>query len=67
MITVKSNVYSDNEKLALYHSLNDAVTSFINNYCDVKSNCQTCKYRHVCYDLIKARDYSYRIATNQTK
>jgi uncharacterized protein (UPF0179 family) len=63
MITIKKNPYTDVEKLALQHALNEAVTKFINDYCDPKAKCQTCEYRRVCYDLINARDYAYKIAT----
>lgn len=67
MITIKKNPYTDAEKLALLDSLQAGVTKFINTYCDPKAKCQTCEYRRVCYDLIKARDYAYKIATGGAK
>lgn len=63
MISIKKNPYSDAELLALHSAMHEAVKAFINGYCKPEYKCQTCEYRHVCYDLIKARDYAYRIAT----
>lgn len=67
MISIKKNSFNDNERLALHDSLNMAVAHFVNTYCKPTAKCQTCEYRHVCYDLIKARDYAYKIATEVTK
>lgn len=63
MITIKNNSYGNDEKRALFVSLQAAVKEFINTYCEPPCRCQACEYRHVCYDLIKIRDY----ALQQTK
>lgn len=63
MLTIRNNPYNEGETLALHDALNAAVTHFINQYCDPKEKCQVCKYRHVCYDIIQARDYAYKVAT----
>lgn len=62
MITVKTNCYNTNEKGSLAVALNAAVKEFINNYCTPQAHCQTCEFRHLCYDLIKARDYAVKLA-----
>ena len=63
MITIRNNCYKDGEKIPLYQALQAAVDEFINCYCDPKADCRNCPYRHVCYDLIEARDYAYKVAT----
>lgn len=63
MITIKKNPYTDAERLALHEALHEAVTVFINHHCEPLAKCQTCEYRRICADLIKARDYAYKIAT----
>lgn len=62
MITVKTNCYNANEKGPLAEALKAAVNKFINNYCTPQAECQTCEYRHLCYDLIKARNYAVKLA-----
>lgn len=63
MITIKSAMYTDDEKEPLYNALQAAIDSFINNNCEPQTPCSQCRYRHVCYDLSSARDYAYQIMT----
>lgn len=66
MITIKTNAYTNEERNALDFVLRESVKAFINKYCDPKVRCAECAYRHVCYDVLKARDYMTKL-TEVTK
>lgn len=60
MITLRLNPYTDAEKKALDAALQSAMNKFIDIYCG-PTPCRECNYRHVCYDLDRARRYVNKI------
>lgn len=62
MITIKTNVYTNKERIALANVMEISAREFINKYCNPQTRCAECDYRHVCYDVLKARDYIVKLS-----
>ena len=59
MIQLKMNPYNDKEKKALLKLLTNASTTLSVVYCEL-DDCVECDYRHLCYDLEKAKQHACR-------
>lgn len=60
MITVKTGMYTEDEKKALFHVLQKANNDF-DRYCNPMRRCDACEYRHLCADLENARAYAHEL------
>ena len=66
MIQLKMNPYNDKEKKALADLFKILEVEFSTRYCGIDS-CAECDYRHLCYDLDKARAHARRKAQEVSK
>lgn len=66
MITVLSNSYNPREMKAIHEVMCTARSKFLEKYCG-EQRCEFCDYRHVCYDLDKATDYTLKLDRGEEK
>lgn len=55
MITIRCNHYNDKEVYMLFKLLRTSESEFLAENC--METCDNCEYKHLCYDLEKARRY----------
>lgn len=66
MITLRVNPYSKKELERLADLLKAMELHMNFNYC--KDNfCKTCEYRHLCYDLVSAREHAEKLVETTDK
>ena len=66
MISVLSNSYGQSETKAIHETMCAARAEFLKKYCG-DWTCDVCPYRHVCYDLDKATDYTNKLQRGDRK
>ena len=60
MLTAKLSKYSPEEVdmlIEVLESTMSAISKNPNTECCIKGNCNSCKAKHVCYDISKMYDY----------
>ena len=60
MLTAKLHSYSPEEVDLLKEVLEpamEAISKHSNTNCCIKGNCESCKVKHVCYDISRMYDY----------
>lgn len=67
MITIKSGAYTPNEIRILRTMLSEIHSeTIVARICD-ENECETCEIRHLCGDILRAKEHSNRLVAENQK
>lgn len=57
MITLKLGTYTKKDKQLLFNTLSETLDQIKSSTICLKSNCKTCEYRKICFDIELTIEY----------